>query len=248
MVLSIIATIFLIFGTISMFIASPGYSIPIWAKFIPLLAAFALWGCRLLKWKSGKTGIAGILLLAFFYAVTIFYTLPSVIFLWVGNAGDIEKNIPVSTSGNAESEKTIFIIYHPGFSPFTTNIIHGISDEAGEEGYKIVLYCVNKNLKINLNKASAVVISSPLYFGRIRPPLINYIRNNDFRGIRTFILLTCGSPYESNQKNYLDECKSEIAGYVPEIMGGEAFSLEEKPAGTKIKIRQFVKEIEDKIR
>jgi hypothetical protein len=248
MFLSIIATIFLVFSTISMFITSLGSIVPLWGKFIPILAAATLWGCRIIHEITGKTGLAGILLLVFFYTSTFLFTLPSVIYLWIGQSGDAEKYIPPLTLGDAAGSKTIYIIYHPGVSSFTTNIIFRLSAETGKKGFKTVIYCANKNLKIDLRKASAVGFASPVYFQMIRPPIINFISNCDLNGIKTFIVLTCGSPSDKNQKKYLDISETEIIKERAVIIGGEEFSKFEPPLKIKTKIQKLSRKLEGEIR
>ncbi len=247
MIISIIATVFLIFGTVTMFVTGSAEVIPLWAKFIPILGAAALWGCRFLRQAKGRTGIAGIILLIFFYA-TIIYTIPSVLWLWTAQAGDPEKDIPAMTLGDPSGKKLLYIIYHPGASSFNTNIIAGLAEAMGKDGFKTVLFSANKNLKIDLKNASAVGFSSPIYFGNIRPPVENYLKRTDPKGIKTFIILTCGSPEAGNKKDYLDNFKSKLIKEGAVIIGGKVFSKSDTPDKIKTGIKSLAEEVEGGLR
>ncbi len=219
---AIIFTVILGFCTLGMFISGMGKMIPIGVKIVPLFAIAALWGYTIIHQMTGKAGIAGVLLMIFFYFVLITMALPAGLGMWFIAFLDREQNIPAVTLGNPSGSKSIFIIYHPGGTSFTTNTLKQFGGEFSKTDYKIVLYSANKNLKINIKDAAAVGFTSPVYGAQIRPPLENYIKNNDLSGIKSFILLTGGGPINA-QQNELDSTEKLLKEKEAKVFDREKF-------------------------
>ncbi len=243
MILQLAVTVFLILCSMTMYVTHTGRLFPAGFRIIPLLAAAVYWVVIYIRKSTGKTGISGILLLILFY-IMIVVSVPVASWVWIGMINDREKNIPAITIGNESMKKTIYIIYHPGGSPILTNVITKFAMLTGKAGYKTVLYCANKNLKLDLKKADAVGFSSPVYTAEIRPPVENYIKNTDMKGIRTFMLVTCGS----NPGDALDKAGREVVTQGAEIIGTEAIGAMEKPGIIDSKLEKFANEIESKLK
>ncbi len=243
MFIQILVTAFLILCSVSVFLTSVGRVMPVMCL-IPLIAAVIYWLVIILHNKSGKTETAGKILLVIFYLFLI-DIIPTVVMEWLGDIGDREKNIPAITIGNGPREKTIFIIYHSGVTPFTTDTITKFAEMIGKDGFKTVLYSANKDLKIDLNGAAAVGISSPIYLNRIRPPVENFIMNNDLKSIKTFLLLTSGG---DSDRGELKTTASEIEKKGASVIGMEKIGRTEKQDRVDAKLNKLEQDIENAIK
>jgi hypothetical protein len=241
MFLELIVTVLLVLCSLSMFITGIGKMSPLPFKLIPLLAAAVYWIVIAIRKSSGKTGIAGVLLLVIFYFLVII-TIPSTVMIWMGYIGDREKNIPAITIGEGPADKTIYIVYHTGITPFLTNKITEFAGKMGKSGYKTVLYCANKELTLDLKNAAAVGFASPIYLGMIRPPVNNFIMKSDLKGIKSFIFLTSGGAENMGE---LDRVRSELEKKGASVMGMEKFSSMEKTGELDSKMDKLSMEIED---
>ena len=53
------------------------------------------------------------------------------------------------------------MIYHPGGSRFTGDVLRRLGDRLGEAGYKVILYSAHRDVRVDLEKAAAVGLASP---------------------------------------------------------------------------------------
>ncbi|MGA2140829.1 MAG: hypothetical protein ABSG94_00260 [Brevinematales bacterium] len=219
MLLKITVTVLLLLGFISTLVTGIGNIMPAGVKAIPLIAAVFYWAAIYVHNKTGKTGIPGAALLLIFY-VLVLISIPVITELWIGEFADMEKNVPAITIGGDTVNKPIFIVYHPGGSHFISSILTKLAGRLEKDGYKTVLYCVNKDLKIDLTKASAVGFASPSYYSTIRPPLEKYITNTGMNGVKSFIVISRGAHTSGD----VEKTASELEKQGASVIGSAKFS------------------------
>lgn len=244
MYFQIIVTLLLILCSVSMFITGIGKLMPPAFKIIPLLAALVYWAVIAIHHFSGKTGIAGVLLLIIFYFL-LFLTILTTVMVWMGDIGDREKHIPAITIGEGPADKTVYIVYHSGITPVLTNIINGFAGQMSLSGYKTILYCANNDLTLDLKGAAAVGFASPIYGGKIRPPVVNFIRKNNLKGVRSFIILTSGGP---DDRGEIAAAAGEIEKQGGSIIGSAKFGGMEKPGAVNSRIKKTALDIQNKLK
>ncbi len=205
MIVQIAVTVLLCIISLLMFVSGMGRMIPAGFKLIPLIAAIALWGAVYLHSLTGRTSFIGVLLLIVFYLLLII-SLPSGIFTAISMVFDSEKDIPAITVGPESAKKNIYIIYHPGGSSFTMNTLVNFAEILAKSGFKTTLYSANKKNNPDLRGAYIVGFTSPVYGGKIRPPVEDYIERSDLKGVRSFILLTAGG----SDPKYCEQVAAEL--------------------------------------
>ncbi|GAG91388.1 unnamed protein product [marine sediment metagenome] len=94
------------------------------------------------------------------------------------------------TIGNDDFAEQIYIIYHSGISKFTDNTLSTLAENIAKNNYRVTLYHVEKNLKIDFKEAKAIGFASPIYAGSIRQRLANFIQQIELSGIECFVVLT----------------------------------------------------------
>jgi len=243
---AIIYTVIILLLAIPFFITNFARIIPIGVRIIPLVAAISLlWLHTIFFRLKGRTGIMAIILLIIFYFLTYIIILPMGAGSMMFSILDREKNIPAETIGNNDSTEQIYIVYHPGMSKFTTKVLRALAENIAGNNYEVTLYCAGKDLQINLPDAKAIGLASPIYAGSIRPPLENFIQQNEFSGIECFVVLT-GSNKEGRETDISKAAKliEEKGG---KIIGKEKFITSDKEDELQEKIKLFSKELIEKL-
>ncbi|MBA7664773.1 hypothetical protein ES703_72836 [subsurface metagenome] len=146
-----------------------------------------------------RLGAGGVLLLVLFYFLTIIMVFLPALGAVVVEIMDRPRNIPAITIGDTNSQKHIIMVYHPGASDFTSEVMKLLAGTLAEAGYSITLNSVQAKLRLNMDEAAAVGMASPVYAGTIRPPLEKFIMNNDFTGKRCFLILTGSDPHNAEK-------------------------------------------------
>ena len=220
--------------------------IPMGVKIFPFVAAISLlWLHTIFFRLKGKMGVMTIILLIIFYFLTYIIILPAGVASMVFFISDREKHIPAETIGSDDSTEQIYIVYHPGMSKFTTKVVRTLAENIARNNYKVTLYCAGKDLQINLQDARAIGFASPVYAGLIRPPLENFIRQNEFSGIKCFVVLA-GSYKETIGVDTAKAAKL-IEEKNGEIIGKEQFITFDKEDELQEKINLFSKELIEKL-
>jgi len=243
---AIIYTIIILLLAIPFFITNFVKIIPIGIRISPFVAAISLlWLHTIFFRLKGRSGIIAVILLIIFYFLTYIIILPAGVGSAVLSILDREKNIPAETIGSDDSTEQIYIVYHPGMSKFTTKVLRALAENITQNKYKVILYSAGKDLQINLQDARAIGFASPVYAGLIRPPLENFIQQNEFSGIECFVVLTGGS------KESIDVDTAKAAKLIEEkggkIIGKEKFITSEKEDELQEKIKLFSKELIKKL-
>ncbi|MCL6613803.1 MAG: hypothetical protein K6U03_04160, partial [Firmicutes bacterium] len=148
----------------------------------------------------GKGGWLGTAFLVQYWIFFFLLILPAGLGLWAIEYLDRERRLPPVVLGDRAAEKEIAVVYHPGGSRFTGDVLRHLGERLGEAGYKVTLYSAHRDLRVDLGKAAAVGLASPVYASSIRPPLQRFIAASDFSGRRCFVLLTGGGP-EGKEKD-----------------------------------------------
>ena len=243
---AIIYTIIILLLGIPFFITSLAKIVPIGIRISPFVAAISLlWLHTIFFSLKGRSGIIAVILLIIFYFLTYIIILPAGVGSTVISILDREKNIPAETIGSDDSTEQIYIVYHPGISKFTTKVLRALAENITQNKYKVTLYSAGKDLQINLQDARAIGFASPVYAGLIRPPLENFIQQNEFSGIECFVVLTGGS------KESIDVDTTKAANLIEEkggkIIGKEKFITSDKEGELQEKINLFSKELIKKL-
>ena len=220
--------------------------IPMGVKIFPFAAAISLlWLHTIFFRLKGRIGVMGIILLVIFYFLTFIIILPAGVVSMVVSISDREKNIPPETIGSDDCPEQIYIVYHPGGSKFTTKVVRTLAENITQNNYKVTLYCAGKDLHINLQDARAIGFASPVYAGLIRPPLEDFIQQNEFSGIKCFVVLA-GSHKETIEADTAKAAKL-IEERNGEIIGKEQFITSDKEDELQEKINLFSKELIEKL-
>jgi hypothetical protein len=242
MFLKVAVSILLLIGFISTIATGIGSLMPAGLKAVPLIALIVYWAAIYIHDRTGKTGIPGVALLAVFY-ILVLISIPVIGELWLGEFADMEKNVPAITIGSDTVNKPVYIVYHPGGSPFITSVITKLAGRLEKDGYKTVLYCVNKDLKIDLTKASAVGFASPSYYSTIRPPLEKYILNTSMSGVKSFIIISRGAHTSGD----VEKTSSELEKQGASVIGSGKFSSM-KAAGNDEELEKLALTIEKAVK
>jgi hypothetical protein len=246
---AIVYTIIILLLGIPLFITNFTEMIPIGVvgfilRFIPFAAIALLWFYTIFFRLKGRMGVMAIILLIIFYFLTFIIILPTGVASMVVSISDREKNIPPETIGSDDYPEQIYIVYHPGGSKFTTKVLRALAKNIARNNYKVTLYCAGKDLQINLQDARAIGFASPVYAGLIRPPLEDFIQQNEFSGIKCFVVLT-GSDKEGREADTAKAAKL-IEEKDGKIIGREKFITSDKENELQEKIDLFSKELIEK--
>ncbi|MDR0288067.1 MAG: hypothetical protein LBI03_10255 [Clostridiales bacterium] len=96
------------------------------------------------------------------------------------------KTINISASG--KSQGNILIVFHPGSSENATNAVTTFGEILADEGCNVEISTANPGLKPNFSHYDLVVLASNIYKSEVRPPIIEFVENNDLTGVSVFTL------------------------------------------------------------
>lgn len=135
-----------------------------------------------------KTGIHVFGIILMFFVIFIgFMSLVSTYTVLIG--ADSARNRKPVVFG-AGGDKSIAIVYHPGGSGFQKRINTLIADKLALKGFRVTLYTASPSLKIDPKEVSAIILSSPVYGGKPRPPFVDFINNAGLKGVKCYVILS----------------------------------------------------------
>lgn len=184
----IIFSVILIVCQVLIFLCPIIYQSELRANFLPLIALAVLWLNRYLF--QSKSAVFSAILWVLFAVVGLvgfMFTL-----FMVFSYGDREQQEAPVIFGKGDGLKEIALIYHPGGSDLPRKVNVFLAERLSQNGFKVILYTAYAGLKIDPREFSAIGLSSPVYGGAIRPPLINFIKRTDLTGVKCFVSLTGG--------------------------------------------------------
>jgi len=94
---------------------------------------------------------------------------------------------------NPNGSATALIIYHPGFSSFTEDVIYALGDGLKENGWRVEITTASDQAPTDLAKYSLLVLGSPVYGGSPNASIKRHIeRIDDLQGIESLLVVTSG--------------------------------------------------------
>lgn len=111
----------------------------------------------------------------------------------------------------------ILIVFHPGNSTFTTNSVTAFGEALAAEGYNVEIATANPELKPNFLSYDLVVLASNIYNRKVRPPIIDFVENNDFANIKVFTLFI---------GNHRKRVREELDLFMPYLEEANAIHIE----------------------
>ncbi len=243
---AIIYTIIILLLSIPIFITDFAKGIPIGMRIPPIVLAISfLWLFTIFFRLRGRAGIMAVILLVLFYLLTFVIIMPTGIGSTVITIIERGKDLSPQTIGNDDFAEQIYIIYHSGISKFTDNTLSTLAENIAKNNYRVTLYHVEKNLKIDFKEAKAIGFASPIYAGSIRQRLANFIQQSELSGIECFVVLT-GADKEGRERD-----TSKVAKLIEEkggkVIGKEKFITSDKEEELQEKIDLFSKVLIEKL-
>ncbi len=243
---AIVYTIIILLLSIPIFLTDFAKGIPIGMRIFPIVIAISfLWLFAIFFKLRGRMGVVGIILLIIFYFLTFVIILPTGVGSTVLSVLERGKNIPPETIGSDDYTEQIYIVYHPGISKFTAKVLRALAENIAQNNYKVTLYYVEKDLKINLKEARVIGFASPVYAGSIRQKLANFIQQSELSGKECFVVLT------GSDKKGIEKDTSKVAKLIEEkggkVIGKEKFITSDKEEELQEKIDLFSKELIEKL-
>jgi hypothetical protein len=164
--------------------------LPAGVRLLPLFTTALLWLHTLLFRLQGRGGAGGVLLLVLFYfmaiALVFLPALSSLLFAVLDRPHD---RFP-AVYGDESASKEIYLVVHPGASDFPSAVTERLAEQLAAAGFRVTVHTARADLRLEIGRAEALGLISPLYAGSIRPPLMQFIANNKLKKARCFLLLT----------------------------------------------------------
>lgn len=82
----------------------------------------------------------------------------------------------------------ILIVFHPGASSSTIESVTTFAEELTTQGCNVEISTANPDLKPDFSDYDLVVIASNIYNRKVRPPIIEFVENNDLTDVNVFTL------------------------------------------------------------
>lgn len=198
----------------------------------PLVAIAILWANQLAFRRAGGGSVMGVILWILF-AVTAFVALTPTILALFSPADRPRSEAPLDF-GPVRSPKSLAIVYHSGASGFARGIDSRLAASLAKEGIGTTIYTARPGLGLELGKVSALCLSSPVYLGEIRPPVMAFIAATDLRGVKCVAVLTgwIGTPEVERQD--LAKMRKLIEAKGGIFLGGKKFGSFLPPKDTDI--------------
>lgn len=241
MIYELLITFIVVLGFLGMIVTQIGRQLPFVIKAIPIFALVLFWINSLVFRIPEQTGAVSIILVITFYILFIVFILPVGIGSFFFASLDRERDSEPVVAGNPDGKRLIYIVYHSGGSGFTRRAIDAFARYFIDSDIKIIMYSAHHRLDIALRKADAVGFVSPVYAGKIRPPVADYINRMELNEIKCFNLLT-GADKNSAESN-LKETEDMLTDKGASVIGGiKALSLRSEPP-----LNEQVKPLADRI-
>lgn len=161
-------------------------------------------------------------------------------FISIGINSDVVSDIIIL---NNEGEANALLIYHPGFTSFTKEVVFAFADGLALNNWRIDITTPSPEAPTTIANYDLLVVAAPVYGFGPTPTLSRHIdRIGDLQVIRTSIILTAaGSPGNSvetmreiiEENNGKVESQIELFSLAPNEDDKSALDLSEE-AGSKI--------------
>ena len=112
----------------------------------------------------------------------------------------------------------ILIVYHPGASSNTRISVTTFAEALADEGINVEISTANPDLRPNFSEYDLVVLASNIYNRKVRPPIIEFVKNNDLTDVKVFTLFV-GNHRKRVQEEldlfipYLEEANAQHMGH-----------------------------------
>lgn len=244
MMYEIIITTIVLISFSGMVLTGFGRMLPIAIKAFPFIALIIFWLNSLLFRLQGQGGTLSVILVIVFYLLFIVIILPLGLGSYFFSTLDREQKIGPIITGNPQGNKLIYLIFHPGGSKLPTNTVQTFGKMLDQSDIRVEIYSAHHELQLNLKNAVAVGFSSPLYAGKIRPPVLDYINSVNFEGYKTFLILTSGgkTPHDKD----VEKTSEILSGKGAEFIGGvKVAAMEESPIEEQL--QPLIDQIDDNL-
>jgi hypothetical protein len=158
---------------------------------VTLITVGFLWSLVLWTGMPGALRVVFLVLVSILGLVCVMGALASI------NEGltrkfDLPRNDPAVTMGPSDSKVRIAIVYHPGGSPFPKRVVTALGEKLAAQGCSIVIMTANPGLNFKQTDFDALVLSSPVYGGKVRPPLLDFVSARAPFSMPVYAVLTGG--------------------------------------------------------
>lgn len=203
------------------------------------LVAFALLWLNWIVFRDRGGFFSVVLWIAF--AVTALGALNPTVFAVLSFA-DGEKREATVVYGDAATPKLVAMVYHPGASGFPLAVDTMVAERLARAGMRVSLDTANSGLVIDTRKIAVLGISSPVYTGSIRLPVLSFLSKADLKGVKCFVVLTGWVASSEIEARDLEKIKRLIEARGGIYLGGKKFSSLSAP--NRDAINAFVDGIE----
>lgn len=83
-------------------------------------------------------------------------------------------------------------MFHPGALSNTTDSVTLFGEALAAEGYTVEISAANPDLRPDFSNYDLVVLASNIYNRQVRPPITEFVKNNDLAGVKIFTLFVGG--------------------------------------------------------
>ncbi|MDP2732161.1 MAG: hypothetical protein Q8O63_03475 [Hoeflea sp.] len=151
-----------------------------------------LYRLGLLPWKERGCGMSG-LLRGLIVAVVVVVVLAAGSLAWLNWRVNRETVTPLQKLNSGGTAGRALAILSPGLSAFPTDVMTAFEEGLIEKGWRIDHTTASSQATAHFPDYDLIVLTSPIYSGRVAPPLLAYIaRSGDFGGKKVAVLLTAG--------------------------------------------------------
>ena len=225
----------LILSFILFFSTESGRMIPFGVRLLPLAALALLWVHTVNFRLPGRKGLVAGILIGFTY----FLAYPMVFAPAIGSLVlaflDRTHRLPIEVFGRPEAEKNLTVIYHPGASGFLRRVVRQVCEGLAAEGIYIEMKCAFPGSVDGVK--DTLILASPIYAGRIRPPLVRVIKSVTWQGRTAFFVLTGTDP--DNDKEDLQRAAKVVTALGGDVKAGVKLVTHHGEEETRNRIAKF---------
>jgi hypothetical protein len=142
-------------------------------------------------WKGVPIGlkVPMIIVLAILCLVTVLGSAVGII-TPLADGWDRPKNEAPVLLESSPSQGTIAVVYHPGGSDFTKKVVMSLGKTLQTRGYSVSIFTADPELSLDRGEYKAVVLCSPVYGGKIRPPLQELVSRSSPLALPVYAVIT----------------------------------------------------------
>jgi hypothetical protein len=147
---------------------------------------------------------------------------------------DLAVRSETVTVGTDGASGRIAVVYHPGGSPFPKTVVTRLGEELASRGYVVDLMTAYPDIVFEPDIYRALVLGSPVYGAKIRPPINEFVSANAPFAMPVFAVLTgwFGDLYETYDLPalvaFLDQAGVQLAGAVKIVSSADENRLGEQ--------------------